>query len=591
MIERTAILHVPKSNFAYAQDQDNLHIILKAKHNDLKKVTLFYSDPFDFNDGLNFKTVIMEKSGETSLFDYYKITIAPKDKRATYFFEIEGTSGDKVFYTEKGFFEIDKKTTLLKGGYGFTFPWMNPIDIQNTPSWIKDTVWYQIFPERFANGDPSLNRKDVLPWGQVDPTPNNFFGGDLQGIIDHLDHLQDLGVNGLYLCPIFKAYTNHKYDTIDYFEIDPDFGDKAKFKELVDKCHKLGIKVMLDAVFNHIGYRSPIWQDVVKNQQNSKYKDWFFIKKFPVETMDAGGVENSVKELSYYTFAYTGYMPKFNTANPAAKEYLLSVASYWVEEFNIDAWRLDVANEVDHEFWRAFRKTVNQKQPTYILGEIWTEANAWLKGDQFDGVMNYFLTSAINDFIAKQTISAAEFQNRVVDAMHTYPDNVQVGMFNCLDSHDTARLLTTCGENIDKFLLAYSFLFTCTGAPSIYYGDEIGMNGENDPWCRKCMEWVQGKWNQKIFKYFKNLIQVRQQHPVLGSYGTFAFVSIDVKTNVVVYKKYDENNEYIIYMNNSEKVNSVKGSFKNQIDLISNVKEDGTEISLEPFGIKIFKTK
>ncbi|WP_027063249.1 glycoside hydrolase family 13 protein [Mesoplasma seiffertii] len=590
-IEKSAIIHIPKSNMAYAYDEEKIHIILRTKKDDLVKVELWCTDPFDVTKKenlLNFKAFDMKKTGSTTEYDYWFIEIKPKDKRLTYFFNLYGQCQDNILFTEKGFFDIDILPKILQGGFGFTFPWMNPVDIFEAPRWIKDTIWYQIFPERFANGDQAINPPETLDWGSTEPTPDNFFGGDLQGIINNLDHLADLGVNGLYLCPIFKASTNHKYDTVDYFEIDPNFGNKDKFRELVDKCHSYGIKIMIDGVFNHIGYKSPIWQDVVKNQENSKYKNWFFVKEFPVEAMDETSHQNNVKELNYHTFSYNGYMPKFNTSNKEARDYLLEVGRYWVEEFGVDAWRLDVANEVDHKFWRSFRNKVKMNNSTYILGEIWTEANAWLKGDQFDGVMNYFLTSAISDFIAQNSISAETFKDRITNVLHIYPKNVLPGMFNCLDSHDTPRLLTQCGDRIEKFLLAYSFLFTCVGAPSIYYGDEIGMNGDNDPGCRKCMNWNKSEWNQQIFAHFKNLCNLRKTHPILGSYGEMKFNF--VSDHYIEYSKFDEQNRYVIFLNNSE--NSLiltKPNLKGKTELITNQLEQKDEIVLASNSLRIYK--
>src|SRR5699024_5658775 len=208
------------------------------------------------------------------------------------------------------------------------------------------------------------------------------------GIIKHLDYLVDLGINGIYFTPIFKAHSNHKYDTIDYMEIDPQFGDKSTFKELVKACHEKGIRIMLDAVFNHSGYYFSQFQDVLEKGENSKYKNWFHIKDFPIQTDPVPNFDS---------FAFTSHMPKLNTEHPDVKQYLLDVATYWIKEFDIDGWRLDVANEVDHQFWREFRTAVKSvKQDVYILGEIWHDSMPWLQGDQFDAVMNYpFTNSAI----------------------------------------------------------------------------------------------------------------------------------------------------------------------------------------------------
>jgi cyclomaltodextrinase / maltogenic alpha-amylase / neopullulanase len=309
-----------------------------------------------------------------------------------------------------------------------------------TPEWVKSTIWYQIFPERFANGNHDNDPAGVKIWNSADhPTREDFYGGDLQGVIDHLDHLVDLGINGLYLCPIFKAHSNHKYDTIDYLEIDQDFGDKETFRRLVQEAHKRGIKVMLDAVFNHMGDLSPQWQDVLENGADSHFADWFHVNKFPATYNETADFEHAT-DITYDTFAFTPHMPKLNTANPDVQKYLLQVATYWIDQFDIDAWRLDVANEVDHHFWHEFATACRaQKKDFYILGEIWHSSQSWLNGDQFDAVMNYAYTDAIlNYFIFKQT-DFETLQDQINSQLVLYRDPINEVQFNVLDSHDTPR--------------------------------------------------------------------------------------------------------------------------------------------------------
>lgn len=366
---------------------------------------------------------------------------------------------------------------------------------------MKETVWYQIFPDRFANGNKNNDPEKVLPWASEAPALDNFFGGDFEGIINSLDYLTDLGINGIYLTPIFKAYSNHKYDTIDYMEIDPQFGDKETFKKLVDECHQRGIRVMLDAVFNHSGlYFSP-FRDVLENQEKSKYKDWFHLHEFPVK---------DVYPPNYDTFGYVESMPKLNTENPEVRSYFLDVAAYWIEEFDIDGWRLDVANEVDHSFWKAFRKRVKSIKPDlYILGEIWHDALPWLEGDQFDAVMNYPFTLAGLDYIAKEKIDTKQFADRLSKSYASYMENSNEVAFNLLDSHDTPRVLTECGGDIKKVRLLYALLFSFPGTPCVYYGDEIGMTGGEDPECRKCMVWDEEDQNTSLKNFIKQFIQLR----------------------------------------------------------------------------------
>lgn len=545
---KEAIYHRPKNNFAYAYDKETLHIVLQTKKDDMKTVQLVFGDPYNWkNDEWQSETNSMVKTGSTDFHDYWFIAIRPPYKRLRYAF-ICSDESETCFYGESGIFASAPKNIA---NY-FCFPFLNAADVFQAPDWVKDTVWYQIFPERFANGDESLNPEGALPWGSTNPSTTNFFGGDFQGVMNHLDHLESLGITGIYFTPIFKAYSNHKYDTMDYMEIDPQFGDKHTFKKLVQACHDRGIKVMLDAVFNHSGYYFPPFQDVLENQAQSKYKDWFHIWNFPVVTEP---------QPNYDTFGFVASMPKLNTENQEVKDYLLQVARYWIEEFDIDGWRLDVANEVDHSFWRDFHRTVKEAKPdAYILGEIWHDSMPWLQGDQFDAVMNYPFTNGIIDFIAKNTMAATTFKNAITKVLHMYPRNVNEVAFNLLDSHDTPRILTIANENIDRIKLLYLFQFSFSGTPCIYYGDEIGMSGGHDPSCRACMEWDEENQNRELFTYVQTLIRLRKTEPLFGNDASFRFLYADDNTNTIAYEKYDEQKRLIFLLNAGEKEANVSNT-------------------------------
>ncbi|WP_209124669.1 glycoside hydrolase family 13 protein [Alkalihalobacillus sp. BA299] len=539
---KAAIYHRPKNEFAYALDERTLHIRIKTKTKDVSKIHLIYGDPYDFNHEqkcwVSYKKEMLY-NGSDGLHDYWLVGISPLHRRLRYGFLLENEE-ESLFYTEKGFYSEQPKEV----SYYFCFPFLNKIDVFSPPAWVNETVWYQIFPERFANGDPSINPKGTLPWGSADPTPKNFFGGDFQGVIDHLDYLEKLGITGLYFTPIFKAYSNHKYDTIDYMEIDPQFGDKVTFKRLVQKCHQKGIRVMLDAVFNHSGFYFQPFQDVLEKGESSQYRHWFHLHGFPVKPEEPA---------NYDTFAYVPSMPKLNTENDDVKAYLLDVARYWIEEFDIDGWRLDVANEVDHAFWREFRKTVKTaKSDAYILGEIWHDSMPWLQGDQFDAVMNYPMTTAITEYFAKENISTTEFANAVTSVSNLYPETVNDVQFNLLGSHDTPRILTLTENNKDKVKLQMLVQFTMAGTPCIYYGDEIGMTGEQDPGCRKCMLWDKELQDEEMFTFTQKLITLRKKHPLFRTNKGFNFIEASDEENIIIYRKKDEENEILILINNND---------------------------------------
>lgn len=581
-----ALYHRPKQNYAYAYDEKTIHLRVRTAKNDVTLATVRFGDPYHWVSGggggnLNAEGAVgwishevpMKKEASTDLFDFWIAEVSPEFRRMRYAFILE-KKNERILYGEKKIVDLKKENAedhLNQLGNFFCFPFLNAIDVMDTPTWVKSTVWYQIFPERFANGDPSLTPENAVEWGSVDPKFDTFYGGDLQGVIDHLDHIQDLGITGLYFCPIFKAPSTHKYDTTDYFDIDPQFGDKETFKKLVQLAHERGIKIMLDAVFNHCGWHFPQWQDVVKNEEKSEYKDWFHIRNFPLIEEEFNPVSQP-GGLNYDTFAFGAGMPKLNTENPEVIDYLLEVGRYWVREFDIDGWRLDVANEVDHAFWREFRKAVREvKDDVYILGEIWHDSQPWLNGDQFDAVMNYPLGDAILEFIAKGKTKPSQFKIAVNKVFTEYAHTVNEVAFNLLDSHDTSRLLTICDNNKQKALLAYTFQLTQTGSPCIYYGGEIGLDGGADPLCRKCMIWDKERQDLEIFDYLKKLISIRKSYPAMRSHE-LQWISVNDEQDYVIFKKIYHEEEIYVILNNSKKKQKIKVPTKMKqtyVDLLS----------------------
>ncbi|MBU1144459.1 MAG: glycoside hydrolase family 13 protein [Firmicutes bacterium] len=559
-----AILHLPKSQMAYAIDETHLHIYLRTAKNDISKVELIIGDPFEWyqKDGVytwggrSFSFKEMQPSYSTEFFDYYFLEVCVPTKRSKYAFLIYNNN-DVYFYGCRSIEKIDlmKDQEFIYDLFGyFNYPYINKEDLIDSPTWTKDTVWYQIFLDRFNKSDNSSD--NYIPFGSIkDGIQNNmFFGGNLLGVIEKIPYLKNLGISGIYFTPIFKAYTAHKYDTEDYFLIDPSFGTNDDFYLLVKECHKAGIKVMLDAVFNHCGFGHPFFQDVIKNKRNSPYWDCFFIE-------DENFIDFALNEFGrpllhnfkpkYRTFGFTPNMPKLNTSNPLMEEYLLKVASYWIKEFDIDGWRLDVSNEVSHSFWRKFRTTVKAIKPSiYILGENWDDSTPWLRGDQLDAVMNYEISYPIWQFFGKQKISkvidAKTFKYQINNLLLRYPKNVSINMFNLVDSHDTMRIFTRCNNDQELVKLCYLFIFSFCGSPSIYYGDEIGLEGKDDPDSRRCMIWDSSLQNKDLFSFFKRIIVLRNQYPDMKLVDVTWHYTED---NILIYQK---NKLYFIINNNQE---------------------------------------
>jgi cyclomaltodextrinase / maltogenic alpha-amylase / neopullulanase len=443
------------------------------------------------------------------------------------------------------------------------------------PDWVQDAVFYQIFPDRFVKSprNPSGNLP-FEPWDSP-PTPHGFKGGDLYGIAEKLDYLQDLGVTALYLNPIFASASNHRYHAYDYYNVDPLLGGNDAFRDLLGKAHKKGIRVVLDGVFNHAS--RGLWQfhHVLECGDGSPYTDWFHFDPERLSRKKHWGAypgsqeqralqhgENSLTAIGYGAWWNLPALPKFNTDTPAVREFLFDVAEHWIK-FGADGWRLDVAEEIDDDgFWQEFRQRVRKINPeAYIVAEIWHESQRWLQGDQFDAIMNYDVTKPVIAFFGgkhldlsvlhqqsnyhgiKHSIDAHEFADRIDHNLGLYKQDITYAQLNLLDSHDTPRFLSCVSGNKDSLKLAWFFMFTYPGAPCIYYGDEIGMDGKHDPGCRKSFPWEEGKWDRNLLGYVKELVSLRKKNPALrrgdfrrlwSTNGTYAFSrSLDGKTFVV----------------------------------------------------------
>ena len=548
-MNKLALLHFAKSEFAYAYDEKTLHILLRSAKNDLKRVTLIWGDPFSWKNQSNQDTgwvhekSVMIKRYESRDFDYYFAEIRPPFLRSKYAFLIDDGMNTYLMGPKRiqDLSNMSKRSELYDLSEYYNFPYLNHEDLHQTPTWVKDTIWYQIFMDRFY----AEEKTSKLPWGKLPVHNHELYGGNIKGVIKKLDYLHDLGINGIYFTPIFKAPSAHKYDTIDYFQIDPQFGTNEDFKLLVQEAHKRGIKVMLDGVFNHSGYDHPFFQDVIKHGKDSKYSDCFFITDYPVVNFPLNGFNKPMNTqgitLNYKTFAHTPYMPKWNTSNPIANEYLLNVVKYWIEEYDIDGWRLDVSNEISHDFLRQIRLVSrNTKKDTFILGENWDSSLPWLRGDQMDSVMNYDLSIPLWKYL-EHKIDLETFKDMVENYLALTPKNVIENMFNLVGSHDTIRIKRRLLDDSRRVKLAYLIMFLSAGAPNIYYGDEIGLTGEHDPDNRRTMTWDSNDQDLDFFLFVKKLIELRKKYQVFSApdydfidFEVLAFEKKDKKDRIIV---------------------------------------------------------
>ncbi len=406
------------------------------------------------------------------------------------------------------------------------------------PFWVQDAIFYQIFPDRFADGDPTTDPPNVQPWG-APPTINGFQGGDLRGIIQKIDYLLDLGINAIYLNPIFQSPSVHRYNTTSYYEIDPKLGTLADFHALIQVAHQNNIRVILDGVFNHTGRGFFAFTDLLENQEKSPYKDWYTVLSYPVDAYTPGEARD------YLAWWKIKSLPKLNTTNPAVRSYLLGVARYWIEQ-GIDGWRLDVPNEIDDDaFWAEFRSIVRSINPeAYLVGEIWEADPRWANDTHFDGLMDYPFRTAVLGLLGK-TMPASAFASRIEAVMGMYPRANTYAMLQLLGSHDVERFATLMEGDLRKIQLGFLIQFALPGAPSVYYGDEIGLEGGKDPDNRRAFPWDPAAWRPGMLELTRLLISLRKRLPALrrGSYlrlladdarGCLAFARVLGDEKVVV---------------------------------------------------------
>lgn len=497
-----ALYHMPETEYGCALDSETYSLRLRTSRTDNPKAAVIYGGKYDFWERRQRKEMALLYRDR--LYNYYAVELKPRDLRLVYVFELS-EGGRRFYYSEDG---LTEEYDFKKAYYNaFQIAYLNPCDVHRPVPWMGSACFYQIFVDRFFQGDRDKDQSYInLPWGQI-PNPKSFAGGDLRGISEKLPYLQELGVNVLYLTPIFKSVSNHKYDIQDYYAVDECFGSKVDFAALVDGAHKRGIRVVLDAVFNHVSERCEQFQDVLKNGKSSRYFNWFIIRGDRVDR----------ERVNYECFSTCDYMPKWNTSDPEVQDYLIAVAVYWIREYHIDGWRLDVSDEVSHEFWRRFRKAVKAENPEcVIIGENWHNANGYLRGDQYDAVMNYAFTKACLDFFAFGALDAAGFAEKLSSLLMRNTDTVNNMMLNLLDSHDTHRFFTEVGENRAKFQSALAVLYLFVGAPSIYYGTEIALPGGYDPDCRRTMDWAKAEERGEIWRLIQSLTKLKREEPALS---------------------------------------------------------------------------
>ena len=527
-MKKEAILHIPMSEYAYALDDDRVSFRIRTARDDIAFCTLFYGDRSSRNNPVDFYPIPMKKVAFSSLFDWYEVEFKSKFKRICYYFHLVDDKGESTLYYGDSF---EKENSIDRNDY-FQLPYNHRADRLDIPSWAKEAVVYNIFPDSFAtdrNCISSLPSTSIYKGYEC----KGLRGGIIKGIKENLDYIEDLGFDTIYLNPVFVAGEYHKYDLIDYFHIDPVFGTDEEFKTLIDDIHKRRMRIIIDGVFNHCGWHFFAFEDVVKNGKASKYWTWFHRLEEPVVIPD------SWKEKpGYECFGYERMMPKLAADNPMVQEYFINVGKYWIENYDIDGWRLDVASEVCDSFWINFRREIKKvKKECLLIGEVWESANHWLDGKMFDSTMNYDFRRHLMRYFAIEDIDTEEFNSRVANMLMRYRKQVSFAQLNLLDSHDVSRFLSLCKGDERKMGLAVVFLMTFVGMPCVFYGDELSVMGDEEKDYRQSMPWNRDRGY--LYDLYKELISVRKREKALRE-GSFEVDEIK-KSGVYIYlRKTDE---------------------------------------------------
>lgn len=493
--------HYESKEYIYPIAINKIHVKLEVISGKVNNVKIKFWKRFAED---KIASVTMENFSYDSNSPYFEavIEIHEQSRYLHYYFVLE-TDNSNLYLSRDGL------NSQIPTRF-FEFQYVNKSDVIETPEWIKGRIGYQIFVDRFNRVYVDEKGMDLLDWDS-EPTRENIFGGNLRGVTAKLDYLKNLGISLIVFMPIFSATSNHKYDTLDYFKIDSNYGSNTDFKELVDKAHSLDIKIVLDGVFNHMGYYSKEFQDALMNGKNSKYYSWFNF--------------NSEDLSNYLAVGDYKWMPKLNYESEDLCDHVIKIGKYWIENYNIDGWRLDVFDEVEERFRNRFSSEIKRgNKETFLISETWHDGYELLASHQVHSVMNYLLRNDIIDYFIDQNISSSDFINKLNWLKFRYPKPLQSAMYNLLGSHDTIRIATRSKNNPHRLMLAYAFLFFSAGLPVIYYGDEVGMTGEVDPGCRKSMEW--DKVGNDFYREIKKLIEIRNNNETI-KFGDIKYLRIN----------------------------------------------------------------
>ena len=548
-LTEASLLHFPDAPFAYGIGRSRLRVVLRAPRGAINGGIAAYNDRYSWS---------YEADDWAELHQHAPLTVYARDG------ELEYWSADLELHPPRLRYRFGLDTADGRRWFGwdglrddprprgaFEFAYVTEGDALDLPAWARGAVFYHVFPDRFAIGPRGSPRKGAVDVWESEPRRDTFLGGDLEGITANLDHIASLGVDALYLTPIFSAPSNHKYNTADFFNVDADFGGNDALRRLVDALHRRGMRLVLDGVFNHVGSTWPPFVDAISRGAESPHAGWFYFDGDAYETWGT-----NVKAL-----------PKLRTSNAQVRDLVCQIGRYWVAQFGVDGWRLDVADEVEHALWKDYRRAVRSARPdAFLFGEIWGWAMPWLRGDELDSVMNYGLRSALLRFAATGgettdrdgPLDAAGLLDAVDRMRAAYPEQHLPFLYNLLGSHDEQRPLTALAGDKRALVLATALLFTLPGIASVYYGDEVGLEGGRDPLNRRGMIWDSRRQDARLLELHRRLGALRRELPVLR-HGRYERLDARDDTGVVAAFARDDGRARVVVVANASREERVIG--------------------------------
>lgn len=524
-----SVLHIPLSNYAFSLNKEDIVIRLRVKKNNVNKVVLYFGDTACRKSEVEFSSFLMKEILSDEFFSYFEATLKNCYQRLVYYFEIYDLNNQKhLYYADNFYKELSNNRNDL-----YKFPYLRKEDVANPPSWLNKTRFYNVFPDSFALNENNQNRTMEINGTTI----KNKLGGTINDVIKKLDYIKNLGFNGLYINPIFLANEYHKYDVIDYFKIDPLFGNDEEFKKLVDLAHKNGMKVVIDLVLNHSGWHFFAFNDVIKNQEKSKYVSWFYDLKFPVYR------PKSWEEIPPYAcFGYERNMPKLNTDNDEVIKYFEDLCLYLTKEFKVDGFRLDTSDEVNDYFWICLNRVIKKEDPEVaLIGEIWENPEHWLNSLIFDSAMNYELRKALLLFY-QEKINIYDLKNQVARLLLRNKKQSTYSLLNILSTHDTPRFYSLVENNDIKFKNAYALLYFLPGSISVLYGEEVPIKGIKEDEYRSAID-----FNKKaIFAdFFRKLNELKDNFGCLNN----GEISLSIVNKMLLITRYNNDKKISLLIN------------------------------------------